>query len=72
MTLAYIDTDVELYPEVTVDFEDDAGLGGYKRARMVQVPDDAAARWCAARDQWREAQDEMARHLARVYGIEYP
>ena len=46
-----IETDVELYPETTLpkNWEHRAG---------TEVPDDVAARWKAARDAWRRAQEE--------------
>jgi len=60
-----IETDVELYPQTVLLFGDDeivfpAVPRGWEKKAGVEVPDDVAARWKAARDAWRRAQEEAA------------
>lgn len=64
-----INTDVELYPQVTMEFGDDeivfpAVPREQEKTAGAEVPDEVAARWKAARDAWRTAQAE-ARELVR-------
>lgn len=66
MTRVVIDTDVELYPQVTLDIGDEeiAAPGtvpvGQQATAGIEVPADVAARWKAARDTWRAVQAEAA------------
>jgi hypothetical protein len=56
-----VDTDVELYPQTTMQFGDEideASSGG-----DLDVPDEVAARWKQARDTWRAAQREAGQLL---------
>lgn len=58
-----IETDVELYPETVLLFGDNeivfpAVPKNWEKRAGVEVPDDVAARWKAARDGWRRAQQE--------------
>jgi hypothetical protein len=64
-----IDPEVELYPEVTLLFDDeiafpDVPAGCSKANCGIDVPDEVASRWQAARDAWKAVQQE-ARQLAR-------
>lgn len=61
-----IDTDVELYPETILLFGDDEIVfpsvpRDWERRAGIEVPDDVAARWKAARDEWKRVQEEAAR-----------
>jgi hypothetical protein len=59
-----IDTDVELYPETVLHFDDEIVFPVVPRDQEscagTEVPDDVAARWRASRDAWRLAQEEAA------------
>jgi len=64
-----IDTDVELYPQVTLHFDDEIAFPsvprGYSKENYgMDVPDEVASRWKAARDAWKAVQQE-AKQLAR-------
>jgi len=58
-----IKTDVELYPQTVLLFGDSeivfpAVQPDWEKRAGVEVPDDVAARWKAARDAWCRAQKE--------------
>jgi hypothetical protein len=58
-----IETGVELFPQTTMLFGDDeivfpAVARNWEHRAGIEVPDDIAARWKAARDAWRRAQEE--------------
>ncbi len=57
-----IKTDVELYPQTVLLFGDEivfpAVQRDWEKTAGTEVPDDVAARWKAARDAWRRAQEE--------------
>lgn len=58
-----IDPEVELFPQVTLLFGDDEIVfpsvsRAWEKTAGREVPDDVAARWKAARDAWRAAQNE--------------
>ena len=64
------DPEVELFPEVTMLFDDEIVFPsvpeGYSKKNCgVDVPDDVAARWREAREAWRLAQEEAARFIGR-------
>lgn len=63
-----IETDVELYPATTLLFGDEirfpAVPQGCDQANCgLEVPGDVAERWRAARDAWRQVQDEAEEYL---------
>lgn len=65
-----IDTDVELYPQVTLLFGDSeivfpAVPREWEHRAGAEVPDDVAARWKAARDTWLAVQEEAARYIGK-------
>jgi hypothetical protein len=70
-----IETDAELYPQTVLLFGDseivfpDVPRNWEKRAG-VEVPDDVAARWKAARDEWRRVQEEAEAWPAPAAGTE--
>ena len=63
----------ELYPETTMLFGDAEIVfpsvpENWEATAGVQVPDETAARWKAARDAWRQAQEEAEAFLAGARG----
>lgn len=70
MARVLIDTDVELFPEVTLHFDDEITFPrvphGYSKENCgIDVPDEVAERWRSARDAWGAAQKEAARFAGR-------
>jgi hypothetical protein len=57
-----IDTDVELYPQTTLAFGEEIAFPKVPREQEstagIEIPGDVAARWKAARDAWRQVQEE--------------
>jgi hypothetical protein len=58
-----IETDVERYPDTVLLFGDEEIVfpsvpKNWEKKAGTEVPDDVAARWKAARDAWRRAQQE--------------
>lgn len=63
----HIETDVELYPETTLDFGEEIVFPRVPKnweRPGIDVPDDVAARWRAARDTWQSVQEEAVRFAA--------
>jgi hypothetical protein len=60
-----IRTDQESYPKTILHFGDEIAFPvvphNWERRAGVEVPDDVAARWKAARDAWMRVQEEAPR-----------